>query len=139
MKKNKNVVIIRKSCLTGKPVWIYEGPSEGAARNAYWRACKKEISLVRNWGDHTERIRSSISHFLTELTSRFSLTDEMTPEQKEGARKLQKMMEEEDVCYREFYDHIMEERRRRMEDREIRRKMRERAEQEKNQNRDYDK
>ena len=58
------------------------------------------------------------------------LTSELTPEQKQAAKELQAMAKKEPPCDREFYNHIMEERRRRKEDREIRRKMREREEKE---------
>jgi len=137
MRKKKNLItVICKSCLTGKVVWIYRGPSRGAARVAYWRACKAEIERVRNWGETVARRRESIANTLKAILGGLPKNTELTPQQAEAARQLEAIGNSDVPCYREFYDHIMEERRRRAEDQEIRRKMRLR---ENKQNDDYDK
>ena len=51
---------------------------------------------------------------------------ELTPDQKAAAKKLLKMADEMPPYDMEFYNHIVEERRRREEDKRIRQKMRER-------------
>lgn len=126
MKKKRIYRQIVKSCLTGKVVWIYRGPSREAARQAYWRACRKEIERVRRWGEHAARRVADVTRILTECTEGLPINAELTPQQKDAARQLRSIIKSAPECPREFYDHIMEERRRRAEDREIRRKMRER-------------
>ena len=127
------LTIILKSCLTGKVVWIYQGPSEGAARVAYWRACKKEIERVKNWSRTVAERRRAIGQMISDFTANIPLTAEMTDVQREALRKLQNIRKAPYPCDREFYNHIMELRRRRAEDSEIRRQMREREQQEKKQ------
>lgn len=124
------IVEIRRSCITGRVVWVYRGFTKAAANVAYWRACKKEIERVRHWADTMARQRAEITNMLTACLANLPIDAEMTPEQKQAARELQAMAKMDIPCDREFYDHIMEERRRRKEDREIRRKMREREEKE---------
>ena len=126
MKKRPKVTIIRYSCLTGKAVWVYRGPSKGAACLAYWRACKAEIERVHHWSDIVVQRADGIRRLLTQCMADKPIDAELTAEQKEGARQLMAISKKPPVCDREFYDHIMEERRRRAEDREIRRQMRER-------------
>lgn len=135
-RKEYPVTVIRKSCLTGKAVWIYRGPSHNAARIAYWRACKKEIERIRQWPERMARRKAEILAFLSELTANLPPVEEMPPEKRALARKLLAMADEQPDPGRAFYDHIMEERRRKEEDRRIRQAMRER---EKAQNSGYDK
>lgn len=137
MLKNKihNITIILKSCLTGTAVWIYQGPSRNAARLAYWRACKKEVERVGRLAEAAERRRANILRMLSELTAGMPATAEMPPEKKRLARQLLALAERK-IPAGAFYEHIMEERRRREEDRRIRRQMRER---ENHPNTDYDK
>ena len=126
MKVHRTVTILRRSCLTGKVVWIYRGPSEAAARVAYWRACKREIEFVRSYNERAARRAANIARLLADCTASIPINAELTPQQAEAARELKTIEKKEYVCDREFYNHIMEERRRRQEDREIRRQMRER-------------
>lgn len=138
MLKNKihSVTIILKSCLTGTAVWIYRGPSRDAARLAYWRACKKEVERVRRLAEAAERRKANVMRMLSELTAGMPATAEMPPEKRQLAKQLLSLSERKMPACGEFYNHIMEERRRREEDRNIRRRMRERENQP---NRDYDK
>ena len=129
MKHNHSVTILRKSCLTGKVVWIYCGPSKNAARAAYWRACQKELERVRLWNEKMQRRRASIRRFLNDCTASLPIDAEMSPDQKEAARQLQAIERKGPDCDKGFYDHVIEERRRRAEDGEIRRQMRERNKQ----------
>lgn len=138
MFKNKihNITIILKSCLTGKAVWIYRGPSKHAARKAYWSACHKEMARMRQWADKAAQRKANIQRMLSELTAGMPATGELPPEKKTAARQLLAISEKALPTGSEFYNHIIEERRRRETDRQIRRQMRER---ENTPNRDYDK
>ena len=135
-KKTYNVTVILKSCITGRAVWIYRGPSRNAARLAYWRACRKEVERVRRWTEAAERRKANITRILTELTAGMPATAELPPEKRQLAKQLLSLSEKKIPAGGAFYDHIMEEQRRREEDRRIRRQMRER---ENTPNRDYDK
>lgn len=135
-KKLHNITVILKSCLTGKAVWIYRGPSRSAARMAYWRACRSEVERVRQRAEAAARRRANIQRMLSELTAAMPATGDLPPEKKALARQLLSLSEKKIPAGGAFYDHIMEERRRREADREIRRQMRER---EISENSDYDK
>jgi hypothetical protein len=128
-----NVTIIRYSCLTGKAVWVYTGSSRGSAYTEYWLACKEEIERMVHWNDLVERRKANIMRMLNDLTASVSIGTEMSPSRKEAAQQLVSLAKEKVTCYRDFYEHVMEERRRREETREFRR--RERNEQ----NTNYDK
>ena len=95
-------------------------------QKAYQRACKKEIERMRNWSERMAQRTARITRFLTDLLADKPIDAELTPEQQEAAKELQAISKKQLEDRSEFYDHIMEERRRREEDREIRRKMRER-------------
>lgn len=113
MKRNGPVRIIRRSCLTGKAVWVYVGPSYEAARALYYKACKREVERVRNWPEMMKKRAEAIGRYINDLTSRIPINAELTPEQKEGIRTLQAIQKNTPECDMEFYNHIMEEARRR--------------------------
>lgn len=135
MDKKKLITIIRRSCVNGKPVWIYQGPSRNAAHLAYWRACRNEIERVRNWSKTSQERLHAAEQLLIRCTGTH-LTSALTPSQAAAARQLQKILKTGLPCHLDFYEHIMEERRRMKADREIRRQMRNR---EKIDNNGYDK
>ena len=81
---------------------------------------------MRNWSERMAQRTASITRFLTDLLADKPIDAELTPEQQEAAKELQAISKKQLEGRSEFYDHIMEQRRRREEDREIRRKMRER-------------
>lgn len=115
MKRKRHIVtILRRSCITGKVVWVYRGTPQGHEK-AYWRACRKEVKRVRMWMQKVNERRRNISRFITGCMSALPLTHEMTKEQKEAAKELQRIEKNEQPCHRDFYDHIMEETRRRNE------------------------
>ena len=120
------MTFVRRSCLTGKIVWIYRGPSVAAAKKAYWRACERELKRVKNWSQTIQQRVADIEGFISVCMSSLSITDELTPTQANAARQLQAIRKRCPSCHMDFYDHIVEERRRRAVDREIRRKMRSR-------------
>ena len=119
------ILVILRSCLTGQAVWIYRGPSKHAAWKAYWRACRGELEYVRSAGPAARaRRKANIRRLLSDCMESLPVTGEMTPEQKTAARRLVTYSERPAVPAREFYDHIVEERRRRAADLKMIRKMR---------------
>lgn len=115
MKKKRIITIIRRSCLTGIPVWIYRGPSTEAARRAYRLACKKEVRRVRMWMQKVNERRRNLSRFVARLTASLPPESDLTQVQRDALRMLRNMEKAEYVCHRDFYEHIMEETRRRNE------------------------
>ena len=132
MKHRRHVTIILKSCLTGKPVWIYRGPSRDSARIAYWRACRSEVERVRHWPEYAARRASNIARLLSDCMADMPIDASLTPSQEEAARQLRSIGKKDFACHRDFYEHVMEERGRRKSDREIRRRMREHSDRKKN-------
>lgn len=126
MKCKHIVTILRKSCLTGKVVWIYRGPSKNAARVAYHRACKHELERMKHWSERVARRMTNIARLLSDCMSEIPINADLTPEQKEAAKQLLKLSKENADCHREFYEHVVEERRRRKEADAIRQEMRRR-------------
>lgn len=141
------VTIIKRSCLTGKVVWIYRGASRNAGRHAYWKACKKELEKVKQWAERMADRKRRLTLMLGSSDSSSSSGNgssgkasangtsgnmfggELTDEQRKAARELVRMAKQEPPPDLEFYNHIVEERRRRQQDKDIRRKMRERDQQ----------
>lgn len=116
------MIVIRKSCLNGKIVWVWRGKSRHSARTAYYRACKQEVERVRHWGETAAQRRRNLLRTLTECMADMALTDEMAPEQIAMANIVKRLSEEDFACHTEFYEHIMEERRRRKAAREAKEK-----------------
>lgn len=107
------VTIVRRSCLTGKAVWVHCGMSRHAAHQAYYDACRKEMERVRQWPETIERRRANIGRLLAALTAAIPFGVTMTAEQEAAARLLHDIEQRPPACHRDFYDHIVEERRRR--------------------------
>jgi len=121
--KHPKVIVIRRSCLTGKVIWVYRGPSKGAANKAYIRACHKEVERVRNWDKIVARRQTVLARTLADMLAQVPVDSALTPEQQDAAKELQRIAHEKLEVNLDFYNHIMEERRRREEDKKIRRKM----------------
>lgn len=105
------VTVIKRSCITGNPVWLYQGPSESAARRAYSRACNFEIDRVKNWAATVARRTANIVGFLNECLEKLPKDAELTPVQAAAVRKLQAIARKAPACHLEFYEHIMASRR----------------------------
>lgn len=114
MEHGQYIRIVR-SYITGKVVWIYSGVSGSAWRKAYRRSCKREVRRVRMWMQEVNDRRRNIGRFTAKCMESLPLTAEMTPEQREAAQELQRIRQQEYPCHRDFYEHIMEETRRRNE------------------------
>lgn len=121
------IVEIRKSCITGNVVWVYRGPSKRAANSAYYRACQEELRRVKSMPHRAAERKRNILRFLDKCMEDMDMSQPMTKKQKAAAQALRKLADEPIATNREFYEHIIEERRRREEDRKIRKEMRERA------------
>ena len=103
---------IRHSCITGKAVWIYRGASKRASWEAYRRARLREIERMRNWSKYAARRKENIRRMLNECLADKPFTDTLPDEQKTAARQLIAISKECGSCNSDFYNHIMEERRR---------------------------
>ena len=115
-KQDSKVIIIKRSCLTGRIVWAYRGDSEEGARKAYWRACKKEVRRVRNWMKRMANRRRQLLRIITHGDSTSvssSILKNMNPQQRAAARKIIQLAKNEPPLDRAFYDHIIEEAKRR--------------------------
>ena len=123
------ILAIRKSCITGNVVWVYNAPTYGAARVAYKRACDKELERVKHLTKVRAERKKYILHVINEFIADMNPMEPLTPEQVEGIKMLRRLAEELIATDLEFYEHIVEERRRRAEDTRIRQEMRERERQ----------
>ena len=124
------VTVIRYSCTTGKPVWLYRGQSVEGMRKMYQRARRKEIALERRYPRMMKRRAQSIRRFLDECIAALPILGELTEAQRKAIRTLRRIANEAPKYASGFYNHVRTERRRRKRDSEIRRKMREREAQE---------
>ncbi len=106
MNMNKRMTVIRRSCITGNPVWMHAGVSRGASYWAYWYACRKELQRVNTWYDRASRRKANILRLLAKCLENIPLDAVLTPEQNAAARTLRKISESEYLPDMEFYNHI---------------------------------
>jgi hypothetical protein len=126
-RKEKIIRSIRKSCITGKAVWLNHNMTYMGEWIAYRRACQREIELVKKYPKLMEQRRANIMKLLSDLLASLPAIGELPPEKKAAAKALMKIADSPPPCYKDFYNHIMEERRRKEADRKIRAQMKERA------------
>ena len=129
-KREKKYIKIVYSCLTGKAVWVYQGPTENP-RMAYWRACQQEIERFKHWDEWVAERKAWVMNLLNACLAKQPMMSELPEEKRKAAKRLLAIANEPQPFQSDFYDHIMEMKRRREEDRKIRQQMRERAEKEK--------
>lgn len=123
MSKRKRIqTFIRRSCLTGKIIWVYHGITKTAERLAYFRACKREMNRVRGWKERLDKRRRNLKRLLSDSSSGIPITDELTPEQRCAAQHLNDIGRQSSSQHSEFYEHIVEEKKRRDEDLQFRSK-----------------
>ena len=121
--KPHRAVAIRKSCLTGKAVWIHSGsPSKNSEWMAYDRAKRQEMKRVKQWSDMKARRKSNIMRIFNDCMENVSRIEGKL---QTAARKLLTLSEQTISCSRDFYNHLLEERKRRSADRKFKRKMKE--------------
>lgn len=113
MNRNYNILKILKSCVTDVAVWIYAGPSKESARQAYHRACRREAGRMRRISKAVSRRKSNIRRLLDDCLSSVPITGELDQRRKQAARLLVSISEDGGpVANRDFYNHVLEERRR---------------------------
>lgn len=106
-KHQQRVIVIRKSRLTGRAIWIYEGPTRRAAHWAYWYARRKEVQRVNTWCDRALRRKANILRLLNKCLEHIPLDAVLTPEQNAAARTLRKISEEAYLPDMEFYNQVI--------------------------------
>ena len=106
---------VRRSCITGKIIWIYQGYTEEGARKAYQRARKKEILRVRGWKEHARKMKEDLQAFIDHMRSKIPTEGELTDVQKAALKDLKAYSKEEFPCDMGFYNHILEEAKRQNE------------------------
>lgn len=113
MKKN---TYVKRSCLTGEIVWVCRSTSRSAAYCAYWRTCKHEVTRIRHWMQRMEkrkrRLLGIIIHDDSSSASSAALR-EMTPAQRRAVNEVKRIIERQPSKHSDYYDHIIEEARRR--------------------------
>lgn len=112
MKRRKKHISIRYSCLTGKAVWVNVGFASDP-RMSYWRACKHELEYVRSFAERMARRKESVKAMLGACLANLPINAELSEEKRKAAKRLLAIAEEKVPLYTGFYDHIMEEARRR--------------------------
>lgn len=114
MSKHRELVtIIKRSCITGKVVWIYRGVSREAGRRAYYRACKQEIRRIRQWTARMTVRQLALMQVVglggSSSSSGSGIYEDMTPEQLAAVKEISKMGCQPPPLDREFYNHIVAE------------------------------
>lgn len=110
--EKKPCLTVRRSCTTGQALWMHRGTKE-SIRRAYYRACKREMTRVRWWGNRLKRRSQNLRKMLDELLFAQPILAPMTEQQRTAIRVLQKMEAEPVACDTSFRSHIRTERRRR--------------------------
>lgn len=128
----KMTTFIKRSCTTGKVVWIYRAPTKGAARVAYMRTKRRENTRVRWWKNRIARRAKVIRDYLQRLIDTLPLLGDITQEQRQAIRDIQHLADNPPPCDTGLYNHLQAVRRRRKRDRDFKEKQ-------KQQNQDYDK
>ena len=103
---------MHRSILTGKVIWLCYATSPGAKRLCYYRAVKYDAKLSKLWPKMEERRMQVVHHILDECLADIPVTKQLTPVQRNAAKRLQVIAEESIPFYRVFGDHVREERRR---------------------------
>lgn len=115
MKQKK--LFVKRSCLTGEIVWCKFCASEGAARIAYWRACKNEVRRVRHYAQRMKERRRKLLLVIgwsdSSSASSVGIREGMTPNQRKAVREIAKLDKDRPPQSGDFYEHIKEEARRR--------------------------
>lgn len=109
----KNVIIIRRSCLTGKAVWLFRSKSRRAAASAYCLAKKMEYRQQKRWPDRVRQWQEWMLDALNDWLRGLPVTQELTAEQIRHVRAIQAIVKEDIPRDRDFYSHIITEARRR--------------------------
>lgn len=111
--KQRIMRVIRKSCLTGRAIWIGHKRSHEGEWKAYKRAARREIERIRNWGNVMERRKANVKRMLSSITANIPLRGNLTMEKKKAARELNTIADKTPSPDNGFYNHLIEELRKR--------------------------
>lgn len=111
--KRRIIKTIRKSALTGKAVWLSHERTYKTGWKAYRFACRKEAMRISRWAYTVARRRKNITRLLAKLTESLPILGDIPREQRDAAKALMQMADNEPPKQSDFYDHICEERRQR--------------------------
>lgn len=89
--KKCSVTVLCRSCLTGQVVWVYRGPTEGAAKQAYRRTRQREKERLKRWSEIVQRRTSNITRLMNECLAALPINAELTEVQKNAVKKLKKI------------------------------------------------
>ena len=106
----KKITSCIKSCLTGKVVWIGKSPTPVATKTAYMRACRREQSRMRCWLGTIASRKTNIMRFLDQLLPH----GDIPTSAQAAAQSIVKIANTETPCDTEFYNHIVAERRKKL-------------------------
>lgn len=109
----KNVIVIRRSCLTGKAVWLFRSKSRRAADSAYCLAKKMEHRQQKRWPERVKQFQKWMLGALDDWLGGLPVTQELTAEQVRHIRAIQAIAREDIPRDRDFYNHTLAETRRR--------------------------
>ena len=129
MKRERNIIFIRRSCLTGRVVHICRARSRHAARQSYYIAKKAELKLVKQYDANASKRRKRMLDMLDDCLNEIPITKPLSKDIQEAAKRFRKLIDEEIAFDREFIEHIREEERRKKENKKIWKKMREQTKQ----------
>ena len=120
LRRNEKDIYVRRSCINGKVVWMARCKSRKAADVSYCRAVKAELQRKSHLPRLDKQRRHNILAMLNEYLDYIPITQALTPEQVAASKYIRALSAEEIATHSEFYDHIIEEKRRRQEAQVIR-------------------
>ena len=116
-RRERQILVLRRSCLTGKVVWLCRAKNRPAANNAYYRAKQAELLLSEKWDSLVDAWRAWLTQVLRAFLDRMAVTDQMADTQVAAARRIQALAREDIPRDTQFLEHIQAEHRFRYEDR----------------------
>lgn len=109
--KRRILKVIRKSVLTGRAVWVSHNRTYRACRLGYKAACKHEAMRIRLWGRAINSRKKNVLRLLGDLTADLPIIGDVVQEKRDAAKALNEIADGEPVCDKNFYEHVMEEKR----------------------------
>lgn len=109
--RTKAVTVIKRSGMTGRAVWLYQGSSKEGARKAYERVRRKESTRVRWWKKRMQRRAKNIFSFLDKLLAALPMMGGIPSEKRQAIRDLQRLADNPPPCDTGLYNQLQQERR----------------------------
>lgn len=135
--KKRMMMVLHRSALTGKVVWMHHDMTYDARYKAYKRACMREINRMRQWTALVNRRRRNVTRLLSELTSHLPILGDIPKEQREAAKVITQLADKGLEKQSDFYEHIREEKRQRENARKREKRWQEKYGRQNGNNRDY--